>query len=162
MESTVGSGASFKLSLPAAPADTSVPPVRHASARPGAGTETILLVEDDPAVRGFTTAFLQEQGYRVLQATSGIEALEVWKWHAPRVRLLLTDMVLEDHMSGLELAAQLRVERPGLPVICTSGHSRETMKQFPAPSEGFRFVQKPCRPQSLLEAMRSLLDGENP
>ena len=162
VESVLNAGSSFQAFLPAAPPDAVAEPGRGTGAGTRAGHETILLVEDDAAVREFTVAILQQYGYRVLQASSGPEAMEVWKWHAPRVRLLLTDMVLEDHMTGLELAAKLRTESPGLKVICTSGHSRETMKRFPEDLGGCHFLQKPCRPQALVAAVRALLDEKHP
>ena len=162
VESVLNAGSSFQAFLPAAPPGAVAEPGRGAGAGTRAGHETILLVEDDAAVREVTVAILQLHGYRVLQASSGPEAMEVWKWHAPRVRLLLTDMVLEDHMTGLELAAKLRTENPGLKVICTSGHSRETMKRFPEDLGGCHFLQKPCRPQALVAAVRALLDDQQP
>lgn len=162
VESAVNTGSSFKLFLPAALAGSVAEASRGPETDAQAGNETILFVEDDVAVREFTVAILQERGYRVLQASSSQDAMEVWKWHAPRVRLLLTDMVLEDHISGLELAAKLRAENPGLKVICTSGHPRDTMERFPGLSKGYRFLQKPCRPQTLMAAVRALLDDKRP
>ncbi len=158
VESVVSAGASFKIFLPAAPPDAVVEPDRGTRAGTRVGSETILLVEDNAVVREFTVAILQERGYRVLQAASFVAAMEAWRWHGARVRLLLTDMVLEDYKNGLELAASLRAEKPELKVICTSGHRRGTMERFPMLAGGFRFLQKPCRPQTLLAAVRSLLD----
>ena len=158
VESVVGAGSSFKIFLPAAPPDAVVAPGREPGAASRRGNETILLVEDKAAVREFTVALLQERGYRVLEAESTPEAMDVWKWHGARVCLLLTDMVLKDYKTGLELAATLRAEKPELKVICTSGHRRGTMERFPTLAGGFRFLQKPCRPQTLLAAVRSLLD----
>lgn len=158
-ESAVKAGASFTAFLPLAPADAVPASDRGAAANDRRGNETILFVEDEAAVREFVAAFLAEQGYRVLQAASGPEALEVWKWHGQRVRLLLTDMVLEDGMTGLELAATLRAENPALKVICMSGLTRETMRGLNQLPGGCQFLQKPCRPQTLLAAVRTLLDA---
>ena len=80
----------------------------------------------------------------MLQAGSGADALETWKWHVPRVRLLLTDRVRDDHMTGLDHAARLRVENPALKGICISGHCRETMPRFPGLSGGGQFLQNPA------------------
>jgi CheY-like chemotaxis protein len=162
VESVVDTGSSFKAFLPAAPPDSVVQFPQGTATGDRRGHETILLVEDDVAVREFTVAILQEHGYRVLQAASGPEAMEAWKWHAPRVRLLLTDMVLEDHMTGLELAAKLRAESPGLKVICTSGHSRETTERFREIPGGCHFIPKPCRPEALVAAVRAMLDDQPP
>jgi two-component system cell cycle sensor histidine kinase/response regulator CckA len=164
VESAVNAGSSFKVFLPVAPAGSMVESDRESGTGTGPGDSgvTILLVEDEVAVREFTVMVLQAQGFRVLQAGSGADALEVWKWHGARVGLLLTDMVLEDHMSGLELAAKLRAENPRLRVICTSGQTREDMKRFPEPVSGYLFLQKPCRPKNLVAAVRALLDEKQP
>ena len=156
----IGGGMRFQVVLPIAPADT------VAAAAPGAdpgghrGNETILLVEDEAGVREFVAFVLKDQGYRVLQATSGLDALEVWRWHGARVRLLLTDIVLEDNMTGLDLATKLRADHPGLPVICTTGYERAALQRFPGLEGGYHYLQKPCRPQALLAAVRAVLDEQ--
>ena len=160
VQSAVGTGTSFRVFLPAAPAGAVAAAGGESARCRAGGKETLLLVEDDAAVREFTVIVLKDQGYRVLQAASGLEALEVWQWHGPRIKLLLTDMVLEGPMNGLELAARLRAERPSLKVICTSGHQREDMQRFPELTEGYRFLQKPWRPLVLQAAVRALLDDK--
>ena len=162
VKSSVGGGTRFQVVLPMAPAAAAI--VAAPGAAPGqrGGNETILLVEDEAGVREFVACVLKDQGYRVLQATSGPEALEVWQWHGPRVRLLLTDMVLEDSMTGMELAIKLRAENPGLKVICTTGYQREALKRFPGVEGGYHYLQKPCRPQALVAAVRAVLDGQQP
>jgi len=158
VESKVGAGSELKVFLPAAPSDACVEATTPGGTKPDGGREAILFVEDDPAVREFTVAVLQQYGYRVLQAANATEALEVWKWHGLRIALLLTDMVLEDHTTGLDLAKILRAERPLLAVICMSGHGREIMGRNAELPPGFEFLQKPCRPQALARAVRALLD----
>src|SRR5690606_8134452 len=150
IESRPGEGTVFRLSLPAA----------EGAARegPASGGETILLVEDDRAVREFTREALRAHGYRVLLAGSGVEALETWKWHASRIGLLLTDLVLPDGPSGLELAQSLRAETPGLKVVCVSGHPREVIDRLCPASAGIRFLQKPYSLQVLMRAVRECLD----
>ncbi len=158
VESKVGAGTTLNVFLPAAPAGLPAAPVPQPITQSGGGRETILLVEDDVALREFTVAVLQHYGYRVLQAGNGTDALEAWKWHHTRIALLLTDMVLDDNMTGLDLAIKLRTEKPGLPLICTSGHDREIMTRSSAPPDGCHFLQKPCRPQELARAVRASLD----
>jgi len=162
VETNVGAGSEFKVFLPAAPPDAQPESLSPAGSKPDSGSETILLVEDDADVREFTVAVLQDYGYRVLQAAGGTEALEVWKWHGARIALLLTDMILEGDQTGIELAAALRRERPALAVICTSGHGREIMQHSAALPGGCHFLQKPCRPQALAHAIRSILDDKIP
>lgn len=158
VDSAVGAGSSFRISLPALPPG----PAEPASPARDRGNlrrhETILFVEDDAAVRDFTYELLQEQGYRVLQATSVAEALEAWQWHSGRIKLLLTDLVLDDSGSGLDLATRLRAENPNLKVICTSGHQRADLKRFPGLAQGYAFLAKPCRPQTLLATIQRLLE----
>ena len=161
VKSRVGGGTRFQAIFPIAPADA-VAAASGANPAERSTSETILLVEDEAGVREFVACVLKEQGYRVLQAVSGLDALEVWQWHGARVRLLLTDMVLEDNMTGLELAVKLRAENPSLKVICTTGYQREALKLFPGVGGDYRYLQKPCRPQTLVATVRAVLDGQTP
>ena len=155
-----GHGTVFRLYLPwaelpgeAAPA--APPPLQQT---PG-GTETILLVEDEAAVRSFVMKVLGRLGYRVLEAPTGRVALEVWAAHRDEIRLLLTDMVMPDGVSGRQLAEQIHAERPGLPVIYTSGYSAELVgRDFPI-EEGYNFLSKPFALQDLVTLVRRRLDG---
>ncbi|HXN35822.1 MAG TPA: response regulator, partial [Opitutaceae bacterium] len=146
--------------LPAVPVAVSAPAGRIANAAAaGRGSETLLLVEDEVAVREFAVAVLRNQGYRVLQACSGVDALEVWKWHGPRISLLFTDLVMPDGLSGAELAVRLRKERPSLKIVLTSGYISEASgEEVPAPS-GTHFIRKPYKPQALAQVVRDALDG---
>ena len=122
------------------------------------GQETILVVEDEPVLREMAHLILQDCGYRVLEAGSGTEALEVWKRHAQPIDLLLTDMVMPGGMSGRELAARLLASHPLLKVIFTSGYSvTETGADFFRDSGG-GFLQKPYTRADLAKAVREALD----
>ena len=160
VDSTPGAGSRFRVFLPAAPAGTAV----AGRAEPASlhGQETILLVEDEELVRETTAAVLKNSGYRVLQVASGAAALETWRWHAARIALLLTDVVLPEGVNGLELAEKLRAEKPTLKVIGTSGFSREMMAGMSRPPAGTIFLQKPCSPPTLAKAIRTLLDEDQP
>ncbi len=162
VRSSIGSGTRFQAILPIAPADAVAAHAPGADTGQHSGNETILLVEDEAGVREFIACVLRDKGYRVLQAANGLDALEVWQWHGPRVRLLLTDMVLADDMTGLELAAHLRTENPSLKVICTTDYQRAALKRFPDLAGGYHYLQKPCRPQTLAAAVRAVLDGQQP
>lgn len=162
VDSQVNLGTTVQVFLPAIASPAPVSPARPAGAKISGGGETILLVEDDASVREFALAVLQKDGYRVLQAGCGAEALEVWAWHSSRIDLLLTDMVMPNRPTGLELAAKLRAEKPALKVICISGYSRETMDRFSAPSAEMQFMQKPYRPQDLAREVREILDRKTP
>ena len=161
LESAEGAGTCIRILLPTAPPalEASVQhPAKTAFAR--SGSETLLLVEDDPAVREFAVAVLRSQGYRVLQATSGIDALEVWKWHQARIALLVTDLVLPDGLGGMELAARLRREKPALKVVLTSGYENEVSGAEFRPPAGTHFIHKPYKPQSLAQIVSDAF-GDN-
>ncbi|MFA6289768.1 MAG: response regulator [Opitutaceae bacterium] len=162
LDSTVGVGTRFRILLPAATSTGPVPAIDPTTTETiGGGAETILLVEDEPAVREFAVAVLNSHGYRVLQACSGVDALEVWKHHGARITLLVTDLVLPDGLSGVELAARLRKEKPALLVLLTSGYANGTTGNEFQPPAGMNFLHKPYKPQALARAVRSALD-ENP
>lgn len=159
VESDVGGGSTFQVFLPATAGEPAPGSTGQTEPAPSLGGEAILLVEDDDNVRDLIFALLEKNGYRVLQARSAEEALETWAWHGPRIKLLFTDMVLEGSMSGLDLAKRLRAENPALGVICTSGHSRTILADAAEMTERWVFLQKPCRPQTLIRAVRALLDS---
>ena len=155
-------GTCFRIMLPAALPAAALPadrPIKTAVA--GGCSETILLVEDEPAVREFAVAVLSSHGYRVLQATSGYEALEVWKWHQSRIALLVTDLVLPDGLGGVELIARLRHEKPALKAILTSGYANDPAGTEFRPAAGVLFIHKPYQPRVLAQAVRDALDDHD-
>lgn len=128
---------------------------------PAGGSETILLVDDEEAVRQITRRLLEMCGYRVHEASSGRQALEVWREHGPEVGLLLTDVVMPEGLDGRELARRLWSERPNLKVIFMSGYppqAGDTSLGFPEGPNSC-FLHKPCNGNTLLETVRRCLDG---
>jgi DNA-binding response OmpR family regulator len=121
------------------------------------GRETILVVEDSVPVLGVAQMVLETAGYRVLTATSAEQALEIGRAAGESIDLLFVDLVLPDG-SGHELAQQLRAERPNLPVLYTSGYSRDLAPLIGVDAARTAFLQKPFRPASLLDRVRDLLD----
>ena len=159
VQSELGKGSSFQVALPAQ--QTASLQVPHASPPQPAhgGCETILLVEDEPAVRQMVGRCLLKYGYRVIEATNGREALAFWPDCASQVDLLLTDMVLPGGTSGLELAQLLRKEKPGLRVVVSSGYSAE-MTDRGAPTDAhFVYLPKPFQAATLASAVRKCLDA---
>ena len=158
--SQLGAGSTFNLFVPAVP-----PPVQGAAAPsveadlPG-GRETILLVEDDFAVRRMTERLLEIFGYRVWPAASGLEAQDIWRSHAPEIDLLLTDIIMPDSITGRELAEQLHEQKPQLKVIFMSGYSAEVVGGKPDYARRFKgcFLQKPCSSRTIIETVRHCLD----
>src|SRR5205085_9618890 len=91
------------------------------------GEETILVVEDEPVLRDMANVILSDCGYHVLEASTGTEALRVWEQYQGEIHLLLTDMVMPEGMSGMELAQRLLAARPDLKIIFASGYSMDDL-----------------------------------
>jgi two-component system cell cycle sensor histidine kinase/response regulator CckA len=158
VESVVGRGTTFHLWLPALAHGTALQSRPEVRPQPRGGTETILLVEDDDAVRLLTRAMLERHGYRVIEASDGPGALERWEKHRADVALLLTDMVMPRGLSGRELAQRLQTDRPGLKVIYLTGYSVEFAGRELTLEPGQNFLQKPFLADVLLAAVRRSLD----
>jgi CheY-like chemotaxis protein len=122
------------------------------------GAETILVVEDEPDLLDLVMQVLEGQGYHVLGASSGRQALQEWSRRDHDIDLLLTDMALSDGVTGCELAAQLRTEAPHLRVIYSSGHTVGIPGTQLADVDEREFLAKPYRPSKLLEIVRYSLD----
>jgi two-component system cell cycle sensor histidine kinase/response regulator CckA len=164
VESEVGKGTTFRVYLPAC-ADSVIADADKAATKPvGGGRETILVVEDEVAVRELICQSLAAKGYHILQAASGAKALDVWRQHQGNVDLLLTDLVMPDRMNGRELAGRLWTERRQLKVIFATGYGMEVAGKEFALRRGENFLQKPFSPQELARAVRECLDaaGEIP
>jgi PAS domain S-box-containing protein len=156
--SEVGQGTSVKVYLPRAAGATVAPLARQEADLVPRGTETVLLVEDEAAVRALTARILRRQGYMVLEAANGIEALDVVRHHtsAP-IDLLLTDMVMPK-LGGHELAEQLRRTIPSIRVLFMSGYTDNALIQNGLLDPGVTFIQKPFTPSALARSVRALLD----
>ena len=156
--SVVGQGATFLVYLPAL--DGPVAKIPAAADRPIArsGTETILLAEDDTAVRNLVCAVLRRHGYHVLEASSGAAAVTCWENRETPIHLLLTDLVMPGGMSGGELARELMARQPGLKVIYTSGYSNELVNRQLELEQGRNFIPKPCSAFDIADTVRRRLD----
>jgi two-component system cell cycle sensor histidine kinase/response regulator CckA len=166
VESQLGQGSTFTIFLPSGlkPAEAAqaaqAQPQALADSAMSLGDETILVVEDEPALRELVVNVLELCGYRILQACSGVEALKVWEKHKNEIDLLLTDMVMPEGMSGRQLAERLQAEDPGLKIIYTSGYSPGMAGKDIALLEGFNFLAKPYPPSRLANVVRECLDGK--
>ncbi len=156
-ESEVGRGTTFRVFLPTLDASASgqtappPPPVRG-------GSETILLVEDEPLVRGMAAAALQRGGYRVHEAGTAAEALQRWDELHGRIDLLLTDLIMPGGVTGNRLAEQLAVRQPGLRIIFTSGYNNDAVNRELHFVVGQNFLPKPYPVEELLGIVRRRLD----
>jgi len=155
--SEVGHGTVFKVYLP--PAKTRALP-RPNDARPresAHGWETVLLVEDEDAVRALAREVLRRHGYIVLEARHGVDALRVAERHPDTIHLMVTDVVMP-HMSGREVAERLNTVRPHMKVLFMSGYTDHAlMNRELAP--GSAFLQKPFTPETFARKVRHVLDS---
>lgn len=161
VESQPAKGTSFRVFLPetAGAVETTGKPDQETAVV--GGSETILVVEDEAPVRELVCDFLAGHGYKILQAESGVKALEVWAEWKDSIDLLLTDLVMPDRISGRELAEKLWEERPQLKVMFTSGYSADVVGKDFVLQRGLNFLQKPYQPQKLALAVRDCLDLVN-
>jgi PAS domain S-box-containing protein len=160
--SQVGQGTTFYIHLPAAKGTPAKPQAAANAQKLPGGHETILLVEDETAVRHLVGNLLQRCGYTILMAESGVAALDVWQKHRNKIQLLLTDIVMPDGMTGYDLAQRLRSEQPQLKVIYTSGYSTDILGKDPTLIRDGNFLQKPYHPHRLAETIRDCLDQKQP
>jgi PAS domain S-box-containing protein len=158
-ESEPGKGATFTVILPSQPA----PRRRGAS---GAslrvmprGTETVLVVEDEDAVRRIVKIALESAGYRIIEARSGSEALEAVRQHAGTIHLVVTDVVMPE-MSGRELAERIVKTYPAVKILYMSGYTDDAVMRHGIVESGVFFLQKPFSPLALARKVREVLDEE--
>ncbi len=157
VESEPGKGSAFKVYLPRlSPGVEAAPPAEPAPTKIQ-GTETVLLVEDEDIVRTLAVQILRRQGYTVLEARGGGEALLICERHKEPIHLLLTDVVMPQ-MSGGELAGRLAEVKPEMRVLYMSGYTQNIIVHDGILDKGTPFIQKPFTPHTLAEKVRSTLD----
>jgi two-component system, cell cycle sensor histidine kinase and response regulator CckA len=154
-----GQGTTFRIFLPAqeraglvaerSPAGAAAPLKKR-----------VLVVEDEPPLRALVQSILERNGYCVTDAANGVEAIRVWEEHRGEFDLLLTDMVMPQGISGRELAARLKAQKPALKVIYSSGYTPDLLGPgIEGLCEGVNYLQKPYRPQILAQTVRACLDS---
>jgi CheY-like chemotaxis protein len=121
------------------------------------GTETILLVEDEAAVRELASLTLQMKGYHLLVAEDGEQGLRLWQQHRDEIDLIVTDVVMP-HLSGRELVKRTLPEKPELRVLFLSGYTDEAVGHPAIPDSNLSFMSKPFTPSSLAAKVRDVLD----
>jgi two-component system, cell cycle sensor histidine kinase and response regulator CckA len=153
--SELGIGTTFKILLPAV-VGSNGPLSRSAPVAPR-GTETVFLVEDEAGVRKFARLALETQGYTVLEAACGQDALRVANGYAGPIHLLMTDVVMP-RMGGREVAEALRARHPGLKVLFVSGYTDDAVVRHGIVDATDAFLQKPFAPLALARKVREVLD----
>jgi hypothetical protein len=153
-----GHGTTFKVYLPVAAAAVDVEAPAEEPAAP-TGTETILVVEDEPALRALVAQMLESKGYMVIAAESAEDALTIAE--SDLIDLVLTDLVMP-RISGRELAARIRAARPNARVLFMSGYADEAVVRHGALDAGAAFVEKPFSANELARRVRDALDRPAP
>ncbi len=125
-----------------------------------ASKPTIFVVEDEPSLRALVRKVLERHGFQVIDAASGVAALEVWSQNQATIDLLLTDMVMPDGMTGKDLAEKLKADNPKLKVVYTTGYSADLLGDGILLRDGINFLQKPYPPQKLLDTIRNGLNSD--
>src|SRR5216117_17145 len=153
-----GQGATFKVYLPRVEPGGEPVAARPSPARALGGTETILLAEDEAAVRNLARRVLEKHGYKLLLAATGRDGVQLATQHAGPIDLLVTDVVMPE-MGGRELAQRLAALQPGLKVLYLSGYTDDMIVRHGVLEAGVAFLQKPFTPDTLLRKIREVLDG---
>lgn len=157
VESSIGKGTLFTVFLPQLSADVLPEPRISAPLPTRGGTEALLMVEDDEALRKTLCGYLTSLGYTVFEAVDCVDALHLWEQHGTEIKLLLTDAILPGGLTGWQLTEQLRMERPELKVITMSGYYDERLCADKL-EEGVNYLPKPFMPGDLARALRRSLD----
>jgi two-component system, cell cycle sensor histidine kinase and response regulator CckA len=160
VQSAPGKGATFKIYFPRADQPPETAALEPAKTKPvSRGTETLLLVEDEPSVRQLACSILESQGYQVLCANHGQEGLRVAREHqGDPLRLVITDVVMPQ-MSGKVMAEWLKTTYPDLKILFTSGYTDEAIAQHGVLESGIAFLPKPYTLAALTQKVREILDS---
>ena len=162
VQSEPGKGTTFTIAFPSSrDTETSQNPLKPKPTLPW-GTETILLVEDEPPLRVFVSDLLHRCGYTVMEADSGPAALKIWATNRDKINLLFTDVIMPEDMNGIELGQRLVAEKPTLKVVFTSGYTGNLESRRTTLVEGNNFIRKPFKPDALASIIRNKLDEKTP
>jgi two-component system cell cycle sensor histidine kinase/response regulator CckA len=161
VDSEVGKGTAFNIYLPRRKleaADTAPVEIMPVAARDVTGQDTILLVEDEEAVRSFAARALRMRGYNVLEASGGEEALEIVNSGASKIDLIITDVVMPN-MDGPTMVRNVKASHPDLPVIFMSGYAEEAFRRNDQSSEDIHFLPKPFGLKQLAAKVKEVLSA---
>lgn len=157
VDSEVGKGSCFSIFLPRHNDPLGIPPQALPVKELSLGTETILVVEDEPAILNMTCEMLNQIGYRVMTANAPMEAIRIMQNQEGRIDLLITDVIMP-LMNGWELAQSLQHIQPTIKLLFTSGYTADAIAQHNVLAENIHFLQKPFTMQELSDAVRLAMD----
>jgi PAS domain S-box-containing protein len=154
-----GMGATFKVYFPQVGAATAATETTELPMKAARGAETVLLVEDEDPVRSVTREVLESNGYKVIEARNGFEALEIAASHGGKIDIVVTDVVMPV-MGGAEMARRLVAQRPGLKVLYMSGYTDDAVLRHGVLEKSAAFLQKPFPLTAFVHKVREVLDGD--
>jgi len=157
VDTAVGRGTSMRVFIPRVGVPAAAPAAVAGAPTSRSGTEIILLVEDEPAVRSLAERVLKRHGYHVIAAENGVDALDRLARTGTAIDLLVTDVVMPA-MGGVQLATRLLDERPDLRVLFMSGYAADTLPARDAAGRPLHFLEKPFSPATFAAAVRTVLD----
>ena len=158
VRSVVGGGTTFEIYLPQVEAAAETGGADETGvAQPATGHETILLVEDEDDVRALAREVLERQGYTVVEASDGAQALQVYEKERERIDLILTDVVMP-RMSGREMVDRVRASRPDMRVLYMSGYTADAIVRHGVLDQSMLLLGKPFTPVALIAKIREVLD----
>jgi PAS domain S-box-containing protein len=152
-----GQGSTFKIYLPRLVADKDIDKAVPEKKAAAGGTETILLVEDEPTILRMTRMMLERKGYSVLSAATPAEAIDLAKAHADKIHLLMTDVVMPE-MNGRDLAGKITALYPDIGLLFMSGYTSNVIAHQGVLDDGVAFIQKPFSMADMTAKVRELLD----
>jgi CheY-like chemotaxis protein len=158
VESEVGKGASFKIYFPRVEQPLDVAATSVQTGPLPRGTETLLVVEDEPAMKHLAAGVLKAQGYTVLHANNGQDALKVAHEHkGSPIRLVVSDVIMP-RMGGKVMAEWLKTSYPDIKILFTSGYTDDAIAHHGVLETGVEFLSKPYTPATLTRKVRKMLD----
>jgi two-component system cell cycle sensor histidine kinase/response regulator CckA len=152
-----GAGTTFRIYLPLISSEAREEEIAPEKETLAKGTETILLAEDDESVRKPVSIVLQQQGYTVIEAVDGLDAVKKFMENKATIHLLLSDLIMP-RMSGIEAYDEMKAWRPGLKAIFASGYAPDVIRQKMSLESGVELISKPILPYALLKQVRRILD----
>jgi CheY-like chemotaxis protein len=155
VSSAPGKGTTFTIYLPAVAGKPSLPKPAMA-AFPLGGSEAVLVADNEAEIRKFTRAVLEGFGYKVIEAADGEEAVEKFREHAAEIQLVILDIIMPK-LSGVEAGHAIRLIKPGIKMLFTSGYPEEVIQKKGIVSSGVNFLIKPVAPVELLQKVRDIM-----